>query len=181
MTSAFWWQIGNHGMAAVTPFCLRPGRVGQKFPNDEKNFRIFHGIRKHRFEVFKGFFRELSQYKQKYSYFMHRHITDWSNKPKNIYRFQCRRKHFWLGGGGRGVWKGAEGPRKLLNLESLKCHFLDLGGRFDRILMVRKQRFSTLKCTIWLQFSSFTICLQWAKAYLINYRIYWISCSRVYG
>jgi hypothetical protein len=117
----------------------------------------------------------------KNTHILHRHITDWSDKPKNIYRFQCRSKHFSWGGGGRGVWKRAEGPRKLLNLESLKCHFLDLGGRFDRILMVRKQRFSTLKCTIWLQFSSFTICLQWAKAYLINYRIYWISCSRVYG
>ena len=23
------------------------GGVGQKFPNDEKNFRIFHGIRSH--------------------------------------------------------------------------------------------------------------------------------------
>ena len=38
----------------------------------------------------------------------------------------------------------AEGPRKLLNLESLKCHFLDLRN---------------------LQFSS----TNWAKACLINY------------
>ena len=42
----------------------------------------------------------------------------------------------------------AEGPRKFLNLESPKCHFLDFGGRFDRILMVRKLRFSMLKFTI---------------------------------
>jgi hypothetical protein len=43
----------------------------------------------------------------------------------------------------------AEGPRKFLNLESLKCHFLDFGEDFDRILMVRKQRFSMSKFTIW--------------------------------
>ena len=36
---------------------------------------------------------------------------------------------------------------------------------FDRILMVRKQRFSMSKFTICLQFSS----TKWAKAYLINY------------
>jgi hypothetical protein len=35
-----------------------------------------------------------------------------------------------------------EGPRKFFNLESLKCHSLDFGGRFDRILMVIKQRFT---------------------------------------
>ena len=54
---------------------------------------------------------------------------------------------FGLGG---GLLKArAEGPRKFLNLESLKCHFLDFGGRFDRlILMVRKQRFSMSKFTI---------------------------------
>jgi hypothetical protein len=44
---------------------------------------------------------------------------------------QGRRKLFSIGGGG-----------------SLKCHFLDFGGKFDRILMVRKQRFSMLKFTI---------------------------------
>ena len=31
-------------------------------------------------------------------------------------------------------------------LGSLKCHFLDFGGSFDRILMVRKQRFSMPPC-----------------------------------
>jgi hypothetical protein len=30
-------------------------------------------------------------------------------------------------------------PGKYLNLESLKCHFLDFGERFYRILMVRKR------------------------------------------
>ena len=53
----------------------------------------------------------------------------------------------------------------ILNLESLKCHFLDFGGSFDRILIVRKQHFSMSKFTICLQFS----CTKWAKAYLINY------------
>jgi hypothetical protein len=31
-----------------------------------------------------------------------------------------------------------------LNLDSLKCHFLDFGGSFDRILMVRKQSFDMI-------------------------------------
>ena len=39
-------------------------------------------------------------------------------------------------------------PEEIFKLLSLKCHFLDFGGRFDRILMVRKQRFSMLKFTI---------------------------------
>ena len=49
---------------------------------------------------------------------------------------------------GGGLKARAEGLRKFLNLESLKCHFLDFGGRFDRILIVRKQRFSMSKFTI---------------------------------
>jgi hypothetical protein len=34
---------------------------------------------------------------------------------------------------------GACSSGKFLNLHSLKCHFLDLGERFYRILMVRKR------------------------------------------
>ena len=60
--------------------------------------------------------------------------------------FQGRRKLFMIGGGGLNA--RAEGPRKFLNLESLKCHFLDFREDFDRILMVRKQRFSMSKFTI---------------------------------
>ena len=43
--------------------------------------------------------------------------------------------------------------------------FPGLWGRFDRILMVRKQRLSMSKFAICLQLSS----TKWAKAYLINY------------
>jgi hypothetical protein len=64
-----------------------------------------------------------------------------------------------------GLKTRAEGQMKFLNWGFLKCHFLDFGGSFDRILMVRKQRFSISKFTICLQFSS----TKWAKAYLINY------------
>jgi hypothetical protein len=42
--------------------------------------------------------------------------------------------------------------------------FPGLWGSFDRILMVRKQRFSHSKFTICLQISS----TKWAKAYLNN-------------
>jgi hypothetical protein len=66
---------------------------------------------------------------------------------------QGRRKLFSIGGGGgkrgRKARANCKGPRQFLNLESLKCHFLDFNwGRFNRILMVRKQRFSMLKFTI---------------------------------
>jgi hypothetical protein len=42
---------------------------------------------------------------------------------------QCRRKLFLIGLGGGGVENEGQnlGPRKFLNLESLKCHFLDFG------------------------------------------------------
>jgi hypothetical protein len=79
-------------------------------------------------------------YKEKYAYFTHRHITEACSTEESF---------FLLG----GLKTKAEGPRKFLNLESLKCHFLDFGGSFDRILMVRKQNFSMSKFTICLQFS----------------------------
>jgi hypothetical protein len=54
--------------------------------------------------------------------------------------------------------------------------FPGLWGRFDRILMVRKKRFSMSKFTTCLQFSS----TKWAKAHLINYTVYWRSCRKVW-
>ena len=123
--------------------------VGKKCPNNEKNFRIFHGIRSHDGVCYPE--NEDAIYKEKYAYLR----TD-------IYRsMQYRRKLFFLG----ELKTRAEGPRKFLNLESLKCHFLDFGRNFDRILMVSKQSFSMSKFTICLQFSR----TKWAKAYLINY------------
>ena len=41
------------------------GGVGQKFPNDEKNFRIFHGIRSHEGVCYPE--NEDAVYKQKYT------------------------------------------------------------------------------------------------------------------
>ena len=58
----------------------------------------------------------------------------------------------------------AEGPRKFLNLESLKCHFLDFG---EDLTEFKWSENSVLVCQN-LQFSS----TKWAKAYLyylINY------------
>jgi hypothetical protein len=107
------------------------GGVGQKFPNDEKNFRIFHGIRSHEGVCYPE--NENAIYKQKYSYFTHRHITEACSSVGSFF------------------YKGmatAEDPKKFFNLASLKCHFVDFGGSFDRILMVRKQSFSTSKFTI---------------------------------
>jgi hypothetical protein len=42
------------------------GGVGQKFPNDEKNFRIFHGMRSHEGICYPE--NEDAIYKQKYAY-----------------------------------------------------------------------------------------------------------------
>jgi hypothetical protein len=50
------------------------GGVGQKNPNDEKNFRIFHGIRSHKGVCYPE--NEDAIYKQKYTYFTQRHITE---------------------------------------------------------------------------------------------------------
>jgi hypothetical protein len=53
------------------------GGVGQKFPNDEnlaKNGQKFHGIRSH--EGVCNLENEDAIYKQKYAYFMHRHIKE---------------------------------------------------------------------------------------------------------
>ena len=50
------------------------GVVGQKFPNDEKNFRIYHGILSHESVCYSE--NEDTIYKQKYAYFTHRHITE---------------------------------------------------------------------------------------------------------
>jgi hypothetical protein len=79
------------------------GGVGQKFPNDEAT-KVF-AIRK-----------------------MKKQFT---NKNTHILRIDVLQKHavqehavlFFIGG--LRTW--AEGPRKFLNLESLKCHFLDFG------------------------------------------------------
>jgi hypothetical protein len=50
------------------------GLVGQKFPNDEKNFRIFHDIRSHEGVYYPQ--NEDAIYKQKYAYLRTcRHIT----------------------------------------------------------------------------------------------------------
>jgi hypothetical protein len=120
--------------------------------------------------------KKMSEYFMAYEatkvFAIHKMKTQFTNKNIRIRIFyaqtyyrsmQCRRKLFLIG----GLRARAEGPKKFLNLESLKCHFLDFGGSFDRILMVRKQRFSMSKFTIFLQFSS----TKWAKAYLliINY------------
>ena len=50
------------------------GGVGQTFPNDEQNFRIFHGIRSDEGVCYPE--NEDAIYKQKYAYFTHRHITE---------------------------------------------------------------------------------------------------------
>jgi hypothetical protein len=65
---------------------------------------------------------------------------------------------FWLGGG--GLKARAKGPRKFLNLESLKCHLLDCGEDLTEFWWSEN---SVLVCRN-LQFSS----TKWAKAYLIN-------------
>jgi hypothetical protein len=92
--------------------------VGQKFPNDEKNFRIFHGIRGHEGICYPE--NEGAIYKQKYACFTHRLITEACSAVGSS---------FSLGGeneGGR--------PEQMFNLKSLKCHFLDVGEVLTELL-----------------------------------------------
>jgi hypothetical protein len=46
----------------------------KKFPNDGKNFRIYHGILSHEGVCYSE--NEDAIYKQKYAYFTHRHVTE---------------------------------------------------------------------------------------------------------
>jgi hypothetical protein len=48
--------------------------VGHKFPNDEKNFRIFYDLWSHEGVCYPE--NEDAIYKQKYAYFTHRRITE---------------------------------------------------------------------------------------------------------
>jgi hypothetical protein len=76
-------------------------------------------------------------YKQKYAYFTHRHITE-----------ACNGKLFFIGG-------LKTRPEEIFSkFRVSEMPFPGLWGSFDRILMVRKQRFSMSKFTICLQFSS---------------------------
>jgi hypothetical protein len=71
---------------------------------------------------------------------------------------QCRRKLFLIG-------QLRRTPKEIFKFRVSEMPFPRLWGSFDRILMVRKQRFSMSKFTICLQFSR----TKWVKAYLINY------------
>ena len=67
-----------------------------------------------------------------------------------------------------GLRTRAEGPRKFLNVESLKCHFLNFG---EVLTEFRWSENSVLVCRN-LQFAYNLVVLngELAKAYLINYR-----------
>jgi hypothetical protein len=85
VASMYSWGVGGGG----------GGSVGQKFPIDEKNFRIFHGIRSHEGVCYPE--NEDAIYKQKYAYFTHRHITgaysavgggNEGRRPEQIFKFR---------------------------------------------------------------------------------------------
>jgi hypothetical protein len=68
--------------------------------------------------------------------------TQFTNKNTHILRTdilqkQCRRKLLFIG----GLKTRGGGPRKFLNLESLKCHFLDFQGTFRQNTDVQKKAF----------------------------------------
>ena len=105
--------------------------VGQKFPNDEKNFRIYHGILSHEGVCYSE--NEDAIYKPKYAYFTHRHITG---------------REFCLLGAENEGWR----PEEIFKFRVSEMPFPGLWGSFDRMLMVRKKRFSMSKFTICLQF-----------------------------
>jgi hypothetical protein len=89
--------------------------IGQKFPNVEKSFRIFHGIRSHEGVCYPE--NEDAIYKQKYAYFTHRYI---------IYRsMQCRRKLFLIGAENEG-----RRPEEILKFRVSEMPFPGLWGEF---------------------------------------------------
>ena len=73
-----WWGKTTKGpiraVASIYSWGGDEGGVGQKFPNDEKNFLIFHaGIRSHEGVCYPE--NGDAIYKHKYAYFTRRHIT----------------------------------------------------------------------------------------------------------
>jgi hypothetical protein len=61
---------------------------------------------------------------------------------------------FIEGGGGGGAENEGQRPDEIFKFRVSEVPFPGLWGRFDRILMVTKKRFSMSKFTICLQFSS---------------------------
>ena len=71
-TSSLYIVVGEHNwdrafraVASMYSWGGGGGGVGQTFPNDEKNFRIFHGIRSHEGVCYPE--NEDAIYKQKYT------------------------------------------------------------------------------------------------------------------
>jgi hypothetical protein len=60
---------------------------------------------------------------------------------------QGRRELFLFGGG--GAESKGQRPKEIFKFRVSEMPFPGLWGRFDRILMVRKQHFSMSKFTIW--------------------------------
>ena len=82
-------------------------------------------------------------YKQKYAYFTHRYITE---------ACSAIGRSFLLGRG--AIENEGRRPEEIFKFRVSEMPFPGLWGSFDRILMVKKQRFSVSKFTICLQFSS---------------------------
>ena len=61
---------------------------------------------------------------------------------------QGRRKLFSIGGGGGGAESEGRRPEEIFKFRVSEMPFPGLWGRFDRILIVRKERFSMSKFTI---------------------------------
>ena len=79
---------------------------------------------------------------------------------RNVATVPYCKKLFLLGAENEG-----QRPEEIFKFRVSEMPFPGLWERFDKILMVRKQRFSMSKFAICLQMSS----TKWAKAYLINY------------
>jgi hypothetical protein len=67
---------------------------------------------------------------------------------RSIYDYQGRGKLFSIGGRGGGAESEGRRPEEIFKFRVSEMPFPELWGRFDRILMVRKQRFSMSKFTI---------------------------------
>jgi hypothetical protein len=87
-------------------------------------------------------------------------VCDWGRRSKDFFTWirylQGRRKIFSIWGEGGGAEIEGRRPEKIFKFRVSEMPFSGPKGRFDRILMVRKQRFSMSN----LQFSS----TKWAKA-----------------
>jgi hypothetical protein len=111
-----WWGKTTKGpiRAVASDYSWGGGGVGQKFPNNEKKFLIYHGIRSHEGACYPENGDAILN-KHKYAYFTHRHYSS----------MQCHRKLYLIGAENEG-----RSPEENFKFRVSEMPFPGLWGKF---------------------------------------------------